>query len=706
MSGAHYEEAIIDGVAQGSEIPENPDRDDTEPGEAPEYSQTPERGAELPQPTEITRENEPKTEDEENAVSQARKAVVETHGGNEEDWKAGFEDNTFRFDREKREMFDQDGNSFTQWIRENESLEKIAAHEKILDHFFQNPNEVHICEEKQEQTDEGIILHVPTMLLGKDGVINYRDMEHLIEKEELKQEDPEELIPEGQADPTDFTADGELPELVDEIGNLEINLNERFMNSFAAIEPVAETEIVIPETISVEPAEEIGALPLVNDAIATSVSREIFTDTKIDAEESQAKNAENETIGNEVMPEIVIAEKRNESEMAAQTIAQDRGRENEVIDLAPVETVVMAPEKITTLEEEIKMDTQEGVFSENVPGEEAVHESPTLEVSPSIKPQEIQKAAELHETSPTIDEREASLPDMAIAETPIAMNDAVHEGDVNTSESVINTNSQHETSSIEPGEVALADKSFVITKGANSVREAEPQDIEQTMSSGFEIREKKEVTQEIVTEITPKNETVNEGGKAETETTPDADATIQKPEEAKMEVAADVSAKAVKEANAPRAEISRNIKEEPIAEKTREKEAITPAKDERSSDAKETSREAINGAQENTGDKDRDEVSPPESSEIKFEMDAAQEPVQEKDEDHINPPQRMTGREILLRSLGITPRRGNLFESATPFRASVSSTASTQTATDQSRTPRRQGSNAFSSNGITLERAA
>ncbi len=203
----------------------------------------------------------PKNEEgEKSGTASGLDLVLERHGGAEEDWKITYQESGHRFDPEARELLDEHGTSLTKEIEtsgDNMSAEKVAEHYRMLDHFQSNPDKPYLLPDWVEQTQSGEVIHSTIVTLDENNIFHYETRSHEVMADEPEEEDAREEVqeaPETAALSDEIPASDDAEETAPDLPILRIDLNEKILESLSAERTYSATAEVAPIEEDILPA--------------------------------------------------------------------------------------------------------------------------------------------------------------------------------------------------------------------------------------------------------------------------------------------------------------------------------------------------------------------------------------------------------------------------------------------------------------------
>ncbi len=263
----------------------------------------------------------PKNEEgEKSGTASGLDLVLERHGGAEEDWKITYHESGHRFDPEARELLDEHGKSLTKEIEtsdDNMSAEKIAEHYRMLDHFQSNPDKPYLLPDWVEQTQHGEVIHSTIVTLDENNIFHYETRSHEVMADEPEEEDAREEVqeaPEAGILSDEIPASDDAAETVASIPVLRIDLNEKILGSLSAEQAYSATAETAPIEEDILPAlhenphyetapHEVLATIGKDDGTSEDAGPETMEQSSVAAEATFMEIAPAEAVGAEAAPE-------------------------------------------------------------------------------------------------------------------------------------------------------------------------------------------------------------------------------------------------------------------------------------------------------------------------------------------------------------------------------------------------------------------
>lgn len=264
--------------------------------------------------------------------------IVECYSYDPKDWQKTYsESGEHKFDAEKMELLDKEGNSLTAIIEGSGlSADKIAAHREMLQGWKENPDGEFLLPEWVEKTENGEKINITVARLEKDGSVSYETWSHFVKEKEAAEKDADEIaagetIAETFEQPTDAAAHGDEPMLI-------IDLNKEFsvMSAESSAEasdiheavPAAANEAEKPEMAAEQTVNTEVKTAAINEETVEAIREPQTAEIPAFAEENRSKEAPTEAI-EAMQPETSRFEERTQNIAAEPVVAESVATEPE-----------------------------------------------------------------------------------------------------------------------------------------------------------------------------------------------------------------------------------------------------------------------------------------------------------------------------------------------------------------------------------------
>jgi len=424
--------------------------------------QTPER--EIKNEDEYRIDGEKNIEDkylkEEKQADPLLKFILESESLNAKDWQILPTIEGCRFDMDKNELFDQNGKSVTELMKNYElnsptSIE-VQSHFDMLDHFRNNPNEPYKLMDNVEKTENGEKIYKTACTVDNEGNVTFKPImyeekkEKEGEKEEKPIDKPEEKKAEEETLNLELNIDIDKQEeisketLLDQslLAEIEVIINEQEIEKIEEIVQNEEDNLVISEINFVD--KEPITIKEEEDIQSSVISYEEF------ANRDSARNGE-QLVEKNVTEEKINVDKENTINV---------NKEKEIINIYISKNVeeknIDNVQKIPTLEDRIKeLLRDENEQTEEVFGQIQMSQAENTQQEQIL---DINRITEINPTTENVAETEIISPstytevnELAVNETPnpitersVISNEQIEQVIIN-SEDVENQIEIHET---------------------------------------------------------------------------------------------------------------------------------------------------------------------------------------------------------------------------------------------------------------------